>query len=112
MSLEDAIDALPDIRLALGGHGAPMDQIHDWIMRIIDAQDQRLHQVRALCREPHTIAELTAALYPGVNGYEELLALQKAGAYVEYLDMRGELTIANLSDVDLDEGVAPRYWRG
>jgi hypothetical protein len=38
--------------------------------------------------------------------------LQKAGAYVEYLDMRGELTIANLSDVDLDEGVAPRYWRG
>jgi glyoxylase-like metal-dependent hydrolase (beta-lactamase superfamily II) len=106
------IDALPDIRLALGGHGAPMDHIHDWIVRIIDAQEQRLEQVRALCREPRTIAELTAALYPGVNGYEELLALQKAGAYVEYLDMRGELTIANLSDVDLDEGVAPRYWRG
>ncbi|ABU56469.1 MULTISPECIES: MBL fold metallo-hydrolase [Roseiflexus] len=107
-----AIDALSGIRLTLGGHGAPIDDLHGWIERIIGAQEQRLDQVRALCSEPHTIAELTAALYPAAAGYEELLALQKAGAYVEYLDMRGELTIANLADVDLDESAAPRYWRG
>lgn len=107
-----AIDELSGIRLALGGHGAPIDDLHGWIERIVSAQEQRLDQVRALCNEPRTIAELTAALYPGAAGYEELLALQKAGAYVEYLDMRGELTIANLADIDLDEGAAPRYWRG
>lgn len=106
------IDALPGIRLTLGGHGAPIEDLHGWIERIIAAQEQRLDQVRALCSEPRTIAELTAALYPGVAGYDELLALQKAGAYVEHLDVRGELTIANLADLDLDEGAAPRYWRG
>lgn len=107
-----AINALSGIRITLGGHGAPLEDLHGWIERIIGAQEQRLDQVRALCSEPRTIADVTAALYPGAAGYDELLALQKAGAYVEYLDMRGELTIANLADVDLDEGAAPRYWRG
>ncbi|NWG22098.1 MAG: MBL fold metallo-hydrolase [Chloroflexi bacterium] len=107
-----AIDALPGIRLALGGHGEPMIDLHRSIGRIVEAQQQRLDQVRELCSEPHTTYQLAASLYPGATGYDELLALQKAGAYVEYLDMRGELTIANLDEMQADELAPPRYWRG
>jgi hypothetical protein len=39
------------------------------------------------------------------------LAIQKTGAYVEYLDDRGELAIANLAEVAADPNVAPRYHR-
>lgn len=105
------IAALPGIRLALGGHGAPIDDIQVWIARLADAQHQRLDQVRELCGEPRTIADLAAALYPGITGYDELLALQKAGAYVEYLDMRGELAVANLNEIDADDNSAPYYRR-
>lgn len=106
-----AIAGMSGIRLTLGGHGAPIDDLHGWIKRLIDAQQQRLDHVRALCGEPRSIAELASLLYPGITGYDELLAIQKAGAYVEYLDLRGELTISNLNAIDADEHLAPRYWR-
>lgn len=103
------IRSLPGIRLALGGHDAPITDIDGTIDRLAAAQYQRLDQVRTACAEPRTIADLTALVYPELGGYDALLALQKMGAYVEYLDQRGELAIANLDDVAADERVAPQY---
>ncbi|HWQ12063.1 MAG TPA: MBL fold metallo-hydrolase [Roseiflexaceae bacterium] len=105
------VAALPGVRLALPGHGEPIDDMYAAVERIAAYQLRRVEQVRELCGEPRTIAELTAAMYPGIGGYDALLALQKAGAYVEYLDQRGELAVANLSEVAADESTPPRYIR-
>jgi glyoxylase-like metal-dependent hydrolase (beta-lactamase superfamily II) len=105
------VAAVPGVKIALGGHEEPIEDFYDCIVRIEEAQRQRIARVRDTCAAPRTIAELTRMLYPFVGGYDELLALQKTGAYVEYLDLHGELTIANLADVAGDDTVAPQYRR-
>lgn len=42
-------------------------------------------------------------------GYTRLLALEEAGAHVEYLFQRGELRIANLEDVTRENNPVIRY---
>ena len=90
---------LPGVRLGLGGHDAPMDDLAGTARRLADAQQRRLDQVRELCRTPHTIAGLMQRLYANFGAYDELLAIQKAGVYIEHLDRRGELAVVNSADV-------------
>lgn len=103
------IAGVPGVRLALPGHGEPIDDLQAAAERIAAYQLRRVEQVRALCAAPHTVAELAEAIYPGIGGYDALLAIQKAGTYLEYLDQRGELAVVNLDEVAGDEAVAPRY---
>lgn len=105
------VGRIPGIRLALGGHEGPIDDFYAAVARLEESQHQRIDRVREACAEPRTIAELTRMLYPAASGYDVLLALQKAGAYVEYLDSRGELAIANIDEVAGDEDAPPRYRR-
>jgi glyoxylase-like metal-dependent hydrolase (beta-lactamase superfamily II) len=106
-----AITATPGVRLALGGHEEPIEDFYACVERVEAGQRQRIERVRECCAEPRTIADLTRLIYPELRGYDSLLALQKIGAYVEYLDQRGELAIANLDEVAGDEATAPRYRR-
>ena len=46
--------------------------------------------------KPRTIYEISKALFPDVNGFNDLLALEETGAHVEYLYQRGNLSIDNL----------------
>jgi hypothetical protein len=46
-----------------------------------------------------TLVEVSKRLFGPRAGYTRLLALEEAGAHVEYLFQRGELGIANLSEV-------------
>ncbi len=103
------IGTVPGVRLALGGHEEPIEDFYDCVARVAALQHQRIARVHDACIEPHTILELTRLIYPELGGYDSLMALQKIGAYVEYLDQRGELAITNLEQVAVDEGVAPRY---
>lgn len=103
------IAVVPGVRLALGGHEEPMRDLYGSIARIEQAQQQRIERVLQVCATPRSIADLTNTLYPDVGGYDALLALQKVGAYVEYLDQRGLLAIDNLDEVIADEQVAPCY---
>ncbi len=105
------IAALPGIRLALGGHEEPVTDLYACIARIEQTQCNRIDHTLQACSEPRTIAELTNKIYPQLSGYDTLLAIQKIGAYVEYLDQRGLLAIANLDEVAADDQVAPRYRR-
>ena len=50
--------------------------------------------------EPRTIAEGSHALFGEAHGYNVLLALEEAGAHVEYLYQRGLLEIENLEEVE------------
>jgi len=105
----DKIAAVPDIHLALGGHEEPIADLYDRVERIKTSHGRKLERVRDACAEPRTINELTKAIYPTVQGYDILLAIEEIGAHVEYLDQRGELEIANLDEVAEDERAAPRY---
>lgn len=103
------IASVPGIRLALGGHEEPIRDLYGCIAQIEAVQRQRIERVLKACAEPRTIVELTRAIYPGLGGYDTLLAIQKVGAYVEYLDQRGLLAVANFDAIATDEQVAPRY---
>ncbi|MGQ9927005.1 MAG: MBL fold metallo-hydrolase [Chloroflexaceae bacterium] len=103
------VAALNNVRLSLGGHDRPVPDLSAAVAKIEATQRQHIERVYEACARPSTIAELTARLYPFVRDYDELLALQKVGAYVEYLDQRGMLAIANLDEVAEDDAAAPRY---
>jgi glyoxylase-like metal-dependent hydrolase (beta-lactamase superfamily II) len=100
---------LPKVRLCLGGHDQPVEDLPAAVATIEATQTQRIARIYEMCREPMSLSELTNTLYPGLGGYDELLALQKVGAYVEYLDQRGMLAIANLDEVAASEMAVPRY---
>jgi glyoxylase-like metal-dependent hydrolase (beta-lactamase superfamily II) len=99
-------------RLILSGHDDPIDDLHARVKDIRDHLAQRIRQVLDALDSPHTIAEITGKIYHGMAGYNELLVLEKVGAYVEHLYQRGLLEITNLEEVD-DSGkfAAVRYHR-
>jgi glyoxylase-like metal-dependent hydrolase (beta-lactamase superfamily II) len=94
-------------RLILNGHD---DVITDLSARI-EATHQNLIRrmskaVQALS-EPLTIAEICAAIYGETGGYNQLLVIEKTGAYMEYFYERGMIEITNPSDVE--QGLPARY---
>lgn len=105
----ETIAVVPNIRLALGGHEEPIEDVYARIAAIKVSHERKLQRLRDACAEPHTISELTTMIYPNVQGYDTLLAIEEIGAQVEHLDQRGELSIANLDAVAEDEATAPRY---
>jgi glyoxylase-like metal-dependent hydrolase (beta-lactamase superfamily II) len=105
------VAGIADIRLALGGHEDPIEDLYGRIAQIEASHKRKLERILAACAEPHTINELAKAIYPQVQGYEILMAIEEIGAHIEYLDQRGELAVANLDQVAADERVAPIYRR-
>jgi glyoxylase-like metal-dependent hydrolase (beta-lactamase superfamily II) len=105
------ISLVPGIRLALGGHEDPIYDVYARIAQIDASHRRKLDRVLDACGEPRTINELARALYPDMQSYNILLALEEIGAHVEYLDQHGDLAIANLEEVAADERIAPQYRR-
>jgi glyoxylase-like metal-dependent hydrolase (beta-lactamase superfamily II) len=105
------IAAVPGIRMALGGHEEPIHNLYARIAQIEESHRRKLDRILEVCTEPHTISELSRAIYSDVSGYDTLLAIEEIGAHVEYLDMHGALAIANLDEVAEDERAAPLYRR-
>jgi hypothetical protein len=56
------------------------------------------------------VAEV-AGLFGETHGYNVLLALEEAGAHVEYLYQRGELGIENLQELAGSSGPVPIHYR-
>ena len=59
-----------------------------------------LYVVLAICTEPLSTAAISQALFGQVGSYHVLLALEEAGAHVEYLYQRGELLAVNLDEIE------------
>jgi len=93
-----------NIRLTLGGHNAPITDLSTRITKIRNIHRQRLDQILEILTDPHTIAEVSKTLFGKVHGYNVLLALEEAGAHVEYLYQHGLLGIGNLSELETDNG--------
>jgi hypothetical protein len=70
-----------------------------------------LEKVLELLQEPKTVSEVSEALFPDVGGYHVLLALEEAGAHVEFLYQRGYLSIENLEALENEGAVPIRYRR-
>ncbi len=94
------IAKIPGIRLALGGHEEPIDDVYGRIHDIRQMHQDRLNKVIELCAEPKSIATISLDLFGAVESYHVLLALEETGAHVEYLYQRGELVAANLDEIE------------
>lgn len=94
------IDAVEGVRIALGGHEAPIEHLGGRIEEIRRFHDSRLDEALALCGEPKTISDISRELFGRVMGYNVLLAVEETGAHIEYLYQRGELVAANLEEIE------------
>lgn len=109
----DSLEAWADgVRLTLGGHKNPISDLPTRLDDIRDLHQGRLAQMLDLLVEPHTTAEISKALFGEVHGYNVLLALEEAGAHVEYLYQHGLLGIANIAELRDGGGPIPiQYYR-
>jgi hypothetical protein len=70
---------------------------------------RRMNKAVEALRDPLTIDEVCRAVYGETGGYNQLLVLEKTGAYVEYLYERGMLEIVNPGETE--RGEPARYHR-
>ena len=98
-----------DARLIFNGHD---DVITDLPSRI-DATHQnlirRMSKALDALSEPRTIAEVCTVVYGETGGYNQLLVIEKTGAYIEYFYEHGMIEITNVDEVE--QGRPARYRR-
>lgn len=110
-SLEKLKSWAKGVRLTLGGHEDPIEDLPGRIAEIKNLHEQRVAQVLKILDQPHTIDEISHILFGEVHGYHVLLALEEAGAHVEYLYQRGALAIDNLTELESSRKPAAIYYR-
>ena len=100
------------IELALGGHEDPIHDLYGRIHAIRASHNRKLDRIRKIMRDndgPMTISEISKAMYPDVKDYHILLAIEEAGAHIEYLYQHGHLSIANLQEFEAEANPAIFY---
>ena len=98
-----------DARLILNGHD---DIITDLPASIANTRQNIIRRlVKALdaLASPLTIAETSAAVYGEMGGYNQLLIIEKTGAYIEYLYEHSLIEVTNFDQVE--QGQPARYRR-
>ncbi len=107
----DALEAWAgNARITLGGHRGVITDLPGRLNAIRQVHTKRLNSVLEILEQPHTISEVSHALFGDVHGYNVLLALEETGAHVEYLAQRGRLRISNLDEIEKNHNpVAIRY---
>lgn len=104
---------LDGIRLALAGHEEVMSDLHARIDNTQERIDEKLLWLMENIRQagqPLSISEISKRRYREKHGFDVLLALQEAGAYIEYLYDRGYLGIANLEEVEREANPVLLYY--
>lgn len=108
-SLDKSRPLVNRTELVLGGHERPFRDLLARIEGTHTLYEDRLAQVLEVAREPMTIVDLAHELFGETAGYHRLLALEEAGAYVEYLSMRGYLRVENLESLERGDVTPIRY---
>jgi len=103
------VRAIDDIRLGLGGHEDEMDDVPSRINDIIAFHEKRLAKTLAICDRPKTIQEISLDLFGERKEYHILLAFLETGAHVEYLYERGQLSVANVKEIEHEVNPVLRY---
>jgi glyoxylase-like metal-dependent hydrolase (beta-lactamase superfamily II) len=98
-----------DARLILNGHN---DVITDLPAQIESTRQnilRRMGKAVDALKEPLTIEQVCTAVYGETNGYNQMLVIEKTGAYVEYLYEHGMIEIVNAGE--MEQGRPARYQR-
>ncbi len=101
-SLELVKDWAADVDLVLGGHKKPITDLPGRVDEIRSLHIERLKEILEFIEKPMTIAEITKKLFGDTDGYNVLLAIEEAGAHVEYLYQHGFLCIKNIEELNQD----------
>ncbi|GAB4580053.1 MAG: hypothetical protein Fur0022_27920 [Anaerolineales bacterium] len=88
------------VTLTLPAHEDPILDLPGRMVAIRQHHQTRLGKVLAELETPKTIAEISYALFRKPKGYDALLAIEEAGAHVEYLYQRALIRIANIDDLE------------
>ena len=106
-SLEKLRDWAKGARLILNGHDdvitdlpAQIDSTHKNIVR-------RMSKAISTLSEPLTISEVCNIVYENPSGYNQLLTIEKTGAYIEYLYEHAMIEITNPNEVE--QGLPAKY---
>jgi glyoxylase-like metal-dependent hydrolase (beta-lactamase superfamily II) len=98
-------------RLILNGHD---DVITDLPARIEATHKnlvRRIAKAVTALSEPLTMAEVCNAVYGNMVGYNQLLVIEKTGAYIEYLYERGFIEIINPEEMETGQPACYRRLR-
>ncbi|MBM7846247.1 MBL fold metallo-hydrolase [Herpetosiphon giganteus] len=94
---------LDGIELTLGGHEQPIENLPKRLEHIFASNQRKIERISDLLKaQPQTVAQLSASMYRGLQGYDELLGIEKVGAFVEYLYLRGYVRPVNIAPDDDD----------
>lgn len=97
-----------DVKLTFNGHNDSITDLDAHIETTRQNILRRMSKAVQSMNEPLTIAEVCTAVYGESGGYNQLLMIEKTGAYIEYLYEHGLIEIANPAEV---EGALPARYR-
>jgi len=98
-----------DARLVLNGHDEVITDLNARIEATRQNLIRRIGKALDALVNPLTIAEICETVYGEMNGYNQLLVVEKTGAYVEYLYEHGMIEITNPDE--MEQGRPARYRR-
>ncbi len=96
-------------RLILNGHDEAIQDLPTEIALTKQNIIRRMRGAIEALRVPLTMDEVCRAVYGEMSGYNQLLVIEKTGAYIEYLYERGMIGITNREEVE--QGKPARYQR-
>ncbi len=88
-----------DERLILNGHNDVITDLPAQIESTKQNMIRRMGRAVDALSEPLTIAEICDEVYGETSGYNQMLVIEKTGAYVEYLYEHGMIEITNPDEV-------------
>lgn len=100
-----------DINLALCGHNKTIKDLPSRISEIKEMHKERLEKALKFFESPNTINSLSEYLFRSTDGYDALLAIEEAGAHVEYLYQRGMLVLENSEQMEDTFESIPLYYK-
>jgi glyoxylase-like metal-dependent hydrolase (beta-lactamase superfamily II) len=98
-----------DARLIFNGHDDVIADLPERIEATRQNLVRRMGKALDALAEPLTIAEVCNAVYGEAGGYNQLLIIEKTGAYIEYFYEHGMIEITNPDEVE--QGKPARYRR-
>jgi glyoxylase-like metal-dependent hydrolase (beta-lactamase superfamily II) len=111
-SLTEMRDWVSGVSLCLPAHEDLITDLPARMDAIYEHHMTRLDKALSAMDTPKTIAEISDYLFGWPKGYSALLAIEEAGAHVEYLYQRAQIRIANLDELENSRGhIALKYIR-
>lgn len=99
------------ISMALCGHKRVIEDLPSRINEIKKMHKERLETVLDFFDAPGTVNALSDQLFGSADGYDALLAIEEAGAHVEFLYQRGMLTLENYEQMENSDEPLPLYYQ-